>query len=394
MPTGGGKSLCYQIPALCMPGMTLVISPLIALMQDQVENLCKLGIPASYINSSLPWATRNRLLEQVRQRKIKLLYLSPERLVKPAFIHLLDHLDKTGDLSLFAVDEAHCIAEWGHDFRPEYRQIGKLFIRFPRVPRLALTATADLQTRHEILEQLHMVDARVFIRSFDRKNLHYCAVQKMDVLAQIRHFVLMRHKGQSGIIYCPSRRDVEILNAAFQEKKWPCLPYHAGMDARIRERHMQDFLQNKGKIMVATIAFGMGVDKKDIRFVVHHGAPRTLEGYYQETGRAGRDGEHAEVLLLHHPMDVQKRWNRSALLETGARTQTVMDRMKEMENYCSTRVCRTQALMTYFGEAHDGACHRCDNCRPEYRLWAGDMPRMTSSALAHASFGTRYGKKR
>ncbi len=394
MPTGGGKSLCYQIPALCRRGMTLVISPLIALMQDQVGNLRKLGVSASYLNSSLPQMTRNHLLEDIRQRQVKLLYLSPERLVQPAFIHLLDHLDRTGDLSLFAVDEAHCIAEWGHDFRPEYRQLGNLFTRFPHVPRLALTATADHRTRHEILEQLHMVDARVFVRSFDRKNLHYCVTKKTDALSQIQHFILKRHEGESGIIYCQSRRDVEILNSAFQEKKWSCLPYHAGMDTRTREQHMHAFLQNQAKIMVATVAFGMGVDKKDIRFVVHHGIPRTLEGYYQETGRAGRDGRQAETLLLHHPTDMHRRWHLPDTSEASLHSQCFINKMKEMENYCTIRTCRTQALMAYFGEAHDGVCHRCDNCHPEYSLWGGALSRINSSALAHASSETRGGKKR
>jgi ATP-dependent DNA helicase RecQ len=387
MPTGGGKSLCYQIPALLRPGLTLVVSPLIALMQDQVDALRRRGVPAAYLNSTLATHEAQRLHAALLADRLKLLYVSPERLAQPGFLSLLDQLQARRQLSLFAIDEAHCIAEWGHDFRPEYRKLRVLHQRYPSVPRVALTATADPVTRQEILEQLQLRADQQFVASFDRPNLHYCICPKFGPGAQIETFLLERHARDSGIIYCQSRRQVEHTASWLQSRGWPSLPYHAGLEMDLRERHQQRFVQEAGIIMVATVAFGMGVDKPDVRFVIHLDSPRNLEGYYQETGRAGRDGEAAEALLLFHPADLMsQRLRIQQSHRTAERQMADLHKLEALARYCQSEDCRRRALLRYFGEEYGGPCHACDNCNPGYRSWSGPEHRNHAVTFAADRF--------
>ncbi|MDX9995895.1 MAG: RecQ family ATP-dependent DNA helicase, partial [Rhodocyclaceae bacterium] len=294
MPTGGGKSLCYQIPALLRPGIGIVVSPLIALMQDQVDALRQLGVRAAFLNSTLDFDAVVDTERAMRSGELDLLYVAPERLLTERFLALLDRLDEDGKLALFAIDEAHCVSQWGHDFRPEYIQLSVLHERYPAVPRIALTATADALTRREILVRLGLEDARVFVSSFDRPNIRYIVVERDNPRRQLLGF-LANHDGEAGIIYCLSRKKVDETAAWLVDQGIAALPYHAGLDTAMRTRHQQRFLREDGIVMVATIAFGMGIDKPDVRFVAHLDLPKSLEAYYQETGRAGRDGEPAEA---------------------------------------------------------------------------------------------------
>ena len=390
MPTGGGKSLCYQIPGLLRPGVTLVVSPLIALMQDQVQTLRKRGIAAACLNSFQPEGEARDIQHALRSHELKFLYLSPERLVQHPFQSTLKALYERNQVGLFAIDECHCIAEWGHDFRPEYRQLSVLADQYPEVPRIAVTATADAHTRQEIGESLKLNGARCFVSSFDRPNLHYCVTERKAVLPQVEHF-LQRHAGQCGILYCPTRRMVESLAQRLRTSGWPCLHYHAGLSAEHREQAQNQFLQRSGWIMIATIAFGMGIDKPDIRFVIHLASPRSLEGYYQETGRAGRDGQVSEVLLLHHPED------RSFPHDEGTGTgntfhHRVLQKKREgVENFISTQRCRRQGLLDYFGERHEGHCGTCDVCDPAYQRWTGSLERLSTVLFAPSN---RQGSRR
>jgi ATP-dependent DNA helicase RecQ len=393
MPTGGGKSLCYQIPALLRPGLTLVVSPLIALMQDQVAALRRRGVPAAYLNSALAAHEARQLHGAILADRLKLLYVSPERLAQPNFLSLMDQLQARQQLSLFAIDEAHCIAQWGHDFRPEYRELRVLHQRYPGVPRVALTATADPDTRKEILEQLQLRADQQFVASFDRPNLHYCICPKFSPGAQIETFLLERHARASGIIYCQSRRQVEHTALWLQSRGWPVLPYHAGLGMNLRERYQQQFVQETGLIMVATVAFGMGVDKADVRFVIHLDSPRSLEGYYQETGRAGRDGAVAETLLLFHPADlVSLRLRIQQSHRSPERLAADLHRLEALARYCQSEVCRRHNLLHYFGEDHAGHCHACDNCNPDYRSWCG--PEHRNHAITFAADRFTPGTKR
>ena len=299
MPTGGGKSLCYQLPALLRQGTAIVVSPLIALMQDQVEALRQLGVRAAFLNSSLDAGTALSVERDFAAGALDLLYVAPERLLTPRFLSLLDQ----ARIALFAIDEAHCVSQWGHDFRPEYRQLTLLHERWPDVPRIALTATADAPTRREIVERLALEQAREFVSSFDRPNIAYTVVAKQDSKRQLLDFLAAR-RGQSGIVYCLSRRKVEQVAGDLAAKGIDALPYHAGLDAQLRAAHQRRFLREDGIVMVATIAFGMGIDKPDVRFVAHLDLPKSVEGYYQETGRAGRDGEPAEAWLAYGLGDV------------------------------------------------------------------------------------------
>ncbi|QWY74560.1 RecQ family ATP-dependent DNA helicase [Ferrovum myxofaciens] len=381
MPTGGGKSLCYQIPGLLRPGVTLVISPLIALMQDQVQALRKRGVAAACLNSFQAEVEMREVQKGLMAHELKFLYLAPERLVQRHFQSLLKGLYEGRQVALFAIDECHCIAEWGHDFRPEYRQLSVLAEQYPEVPRIAVTATADVHTRQEIGESLTLDGARCFVSSFDRPNLHYCAMERKALMPQVENF-LQRHCGQSGIVYCPTRRMVESLAMRLQIAGWPCLHYHAGLSSALREQAQNQFLQPSGQIMIATIAFGMGIDKPDIRFVIHLAAPRSLEGYYQETGRAGRDGQVSEVLLLHHPEDGLLFCAEEAGTGNSSR-QLVWQRKREgVERFIRTQRCRRQVLLDYFGESHEGHCGTCDVCNSTYLGWSGSFKRLSTVLFA------------
>ncbi|MDH4215945.1 MAG: RecQ family ATP-dependent DNA helicase, partial [Gallionella sp.] len=304
MPTGGGKSLCYQIPALLRAGVGIVVSPLIALMQDQVDALRQLGVQAAFLNSSLDAGEAREVSQQLQRGELKLLYVAPERLMTDSFLNLLERLQQDNGIALFAIDEAHCVSQWGHDFRPEYRALTVLHERFPNVPRIALTATADAPTRREIVERLSLEQAEQFVSSFDRPNIRYRVTQKNNARQQLQAFLESEHPNDAGIVYCLSRKKVEETAAWLKESGWDALPYHAGLDAATRSVNQKRFLREEGVIMVATVAFGMGIDKPNVRFVAHLDLPKSMEGYYQETGRAGRDGLPANAWMAYGLGDV------------------------------------------------------------------------------------------
>ncbi|MCJ0825467.1 DNA helicase RecQ [Luteimonas sp. 50] len=358
MPTGGGKSLCYQLPALLREGTTIVVSPLIALMQDQVEALKQLGVRAAFLNSTQDAGEAATIERQLLEGGLDLLYVAPERLLAPRFLSLLER----ARIALFAIDEAHCVSQWGHDFRREYRELTLLHERWPQVPRIALTATADAPTRREIVERLALEDARQFVSSFDRPNIRYAVVAKHDARRQLLAF-LDGHRGDSGIVYCLSRRKVEAIAEHLASRGITALPYHAGLDATVRAANQRRFLREDGVVMVATIAFGMGIDKPDVRFVAHLDLPKSPEGYYQETGRAGRDGEAADAWLAYGLGDavlLQKMIEDSDAGEDRKRLER--RKLDALIGYCESTGCRRQTLLAYFGEAHPGACGNCDNC--------------------------------
>ncbi|MFN3752236.1 MAG: DNA helicase RecQ [Thiobacillus sp.] len=366
MPTGGGKSLCYQIPALLRPGCAVVVSPLIALMQDQVAALKELGIAAAFLNSSLDGATALRVERDFAEGRLKLLYVAPERLLTPRFQALLDG----ARVSLFAIDEAHCVSQWGHDFRPEYLGLSTLHERFPEVPRIALTATADAATRAEILARLDLREARVFVSSFDRPNIRYRIVEKTDPRGQLLDF-LAGHRGEAGIVYCSTRKKVEETAEALKKAGLTALAYHGGMDNATRARHQERFLRDDGVVMVATIAFGMGIDKPDVRFVAHLDLPRSVEGYYQETGRAGRDGAPAEAWMAWGLQDVvtQRRFIDEAESD-DAYKRIGHAKLDALVGLAEAASCRRVALLSYFGEASQ-PCGNCDVCLDPPTLWDG-----------------------
>ena len=389
MPTGGGKSLCYQIPALLRPGCGIIVSPLIALMQDQVDALLQLGVRAAFLNSSQDFdsalATEKRLLNG----ELDLLYIAPERLLSERFLSLLDRLNRDAGIALFAIDEAHCVSQWGHDFRPEYIQLSALHERFPNIPRIALTATADELTRSEIRQRLGLNDARVFISSFDRPNIRYTIVERDNPRRQLLDF-LADHRDEAGIIYCLSRKKVDDTAAWLEQQGIHALPYHAGMDSQQRRQHQQRFVREDGVVMVATIAFGMGIDKPDVRFVAHLDLPKSLEAYYQETGRAGRDGEPAEAWMTYGLNDVVIHRNRieeSAAPEEQKRIER--QKLDAMLAYCEAAGCRRTVLLHYFGE-DTNTCHNCDTCLSPPQLWDGTVAaqKLLSAALRS---GQRFG---
>jgi len=387
MPTGGGKSLCYQLPALLREGCALVVSPLIALMQDQVEALRQLGVRAAYLNSTLDANEAAEVERQLLSGELDLLYVAPERLLTNRFLSLLDR----ARIALFAIDEAHCVSQWGHDFRPEYRQLTVLHERWPDIPRIALTATADAPTRREIAERLALDDARQFVSSFDRPNLRYRIVHKDGGgVRQLLDF-LDAHRGESGIIYAFSRKRVETVAEQLQAAGINALPYHAGMDASLRAQNQRRFLQQDGIVMVATIAFGMGIDKPDVRFVAHVDLPKSIEGYYQETGRAGRDGEAAEVWLSYGLGDVV---NLRQLIQQGEageeRKRLELRKLDALLGYCESTQCRRQSLLGWFGEAHGGACGNCDNCLEPPRSWDGTVAARKALSCVYRT-GQRFG---
>ena len=359
MPTGGGKSLCYQIPALLRGGAAVVVSPLIALMQDQVEALRQFGVAAAFLNSSLDGRAQFEVERDFAAGKLKLLYVAPERLLTERCLELI----AKANVSLFAIDEAHCVSQWGHDFRPEYRQLTILHERFPNIPRIASTATADAPTRREIVERLNLFEARQFVSSFDRKNILYRVVEKDNAKRQLKDF-LSAHKDESGIVYCLSRRKVEETASWLSEQGVDALPYHAGMDAARRAHNQQRFLREDGVVMCATIAFGMGIDKPDVRFVAHLDLPKSLEGYYQETGRAGRDGLPAEAWMCYGLGDVVTLAQLIAQSESGEERKRIeRAKLDALLGYAEIATCRRRHLLAYFGEAHEGQCGYCDNCR-------------------------------
>jgi len=368
MPTGGGKSLCFQIPALVRPGLGIVVSPLIALMKDQVDALRQAGVRAAYLNSTLTGTEAAEVERDMRQGALDLVYVAPERLVTGRCLDLLARCR----LALFAIDEAHCVSQWGHDFRPEYLQLSVLHERFPDVPRIALTATADGPTRSDILARLKLEQARVFASGFDRPNIRYRIVAKADAKAQLLQFLSAEHAGDAGIVYCLSRRRVEEVATWLCERGRIALPYHAGLDAQTRERNQERFLREEGVIMVATVAFGMGIDKPNVRFVAHLDAPKSLEAYYQETGRAGRDGLAADAWMTYGMPDVTALL---ALLDAGAldERQRRIERHKlhALLGFCETATCRRQVLLGYFGEREHPPCGNCDNCLRPARVWDG-----------------------
>jgi ATP-dependent DNA helicase RecQ len=370
MPTGGGKSLCYQLPALLRPGCAVVVSPLIALMQDQVDALLQAGVKAAFLNSSQDYATASATEGRLLRGELDLLYVAPERLLTERFLGLMDRLAENRRIALFAIDEAHCVSQWGHDFRPEYLQLSILHERYPQVPRIALTATADALTRAEIVRRLGLDAPRIFVASFDRPNIRYTVVERDNPRKQLLAFLADR-RGEAGIVYCLSRKKVEETAAWMQTQGIAALPYHAGLDADTRRRHQQRFVREDGVVMVATIAFGMGIDKPDVRFVAHLDLPKSLEAYYQETGRAGRDGEPAEAWMTYGLNDVvihRQRIDESAAPIEQKRIER--QKLDAMLAYCEAAGCRRTMLLNYFGEEHR-ACGNCDTCLNPPQLWDG-----------------------
>ena len=358
MPTGGGKSLCYQLPALCLDGLTLVVSPLIALMKDQVDALRANGIPAAYVNSSLPASEIGSIHTAALMGRIKILYIAPERLTVPGFVSFLDSVS----VSLIAIDEAHCISEWGHDFRPDYRNLKALRARFPDVPCIALTATATERVREDIVTQLEIPDGKTFLSSFNRKNLTYTVLPKSDRFGELLK-LLSKHKGESAIIYCFSRKGTEELVADLADEGLNALPYHAGLDPRIRRTNQERFIRDETPIIVATIAFGMGIDKPDGRLIVHYDMPKSVEGYYQETGRAGRDGLPSDCVLFYSPGDRSKQEYWIGQMEDEEEQDRARRKLDGMVEYSELTRCRRAYLLRYFGEEFDEQnCGGCDFC--------------------------------
>jgi ATP-dependent DNA helicase RecQ len=367
MPTGGGKSLCYQIPAMLLPGLTIVVSPLISLMKDQVDALLTYGVNAAYINSSLSSQDMLEVYRGMQDKKYKLIYVAPERLMQLDFIHRLQGLA----ISLIAVDEAHCVSHWGHDFRKDYRLLGQLKATFPCIPIMGLTATADLATRADITQQLQLQQPFIFKGSFDRPNIRYNQVTKYKATDQAIAFV--KQQDGSGIIYCNSRRKVDDLSIALSKHGVNCAGYHAGLESEIRDKIQRDFIQDKIDIIVATVAFGMGIDKSNVRFVVHFDLPRSIESYYQEIGRAGRDGMPAEALLLFDEKDVARIRQWIATGENPQRNSVELQKFAAMEAFGEAQTCRRQILLNYFAEYSAGHCGNCDICLDPPKAFDGTV---------------------
>ena len=387
MPTGGGKSLCYQIPALLRPGIGVVISPLIALMEDQVDALRQLGVRASYLNSSLTPEAQREVLGWVRNGEIDLLYVAPERLNQEFTLQVLSSVE----VALFAIDEAHCVSQWGHDFRSDYLSLSLLQDRFPQVPRIALTATADSNTRSEIARRLGLEDAKHFVSGFDRPNIQYRITQKQNPRQQMLRFLRHEHENDAGIVYCLSRKKVDDTAAWLQQQGFDAVPYHAGLSAEQRQRHQQRFLREDGVIVVATIAFGMGIDKPDVRFIVHLDLPRSLEAYYQETGRAGRDGEPATAWMVYGLQDVimlRQMMDSSQGNEQFKRIERA--KLDAMLGLCEITTCRRQAMLRYFGEETGPFCGNCDSCLSPAPTWDGTQAAQKALSCVYRT-GQRFG---
>ena len=386
MPTGGGKSLCYQIPALLRDGTAIVVSPLIALMQDQVEALRQLGVSAAFLNSSLDAPAQHDVERRFLGGGLKLLYVAPERLLTGRFLDLLER----ARVSLFAIDEAHCVSQWGHDFRPEYRELTVLHERFPDTPRIALTATADAPTRREIIERLALGHARQFISSFDRPNIRYRVAQRDQPRAQLKA-LLAGHRGESGIVYCLSRRKTEDTAAWLVEQGIEALPYHAGLDAVTRTANQQRFLREDGIVVCATIAFGMGIDKPDVRFVAHMDLPKSLEGYYQETGRAGRDGLPADAWMIYGLSDLVTLAQFIQQSDADeARKRLERAKLDALLAFAESTRCRRQQLLAYFGETLERPCGNCDNCLDPPATWDATEAAQKALSCVYRT-GQRFG---
>jgi len=386
MPTGGGKSLCYQVPSLLRDGTGIVISPLIALMQDQVEALRQLGVRAEYLNSTLDAETAARVERELAAGELELLYVAPERLLTGRFLSLLAR----SRIALFAIDEAHCVSQWGHDFRPEYRQLTVLHERLPDVPRIALTATADPPTQREIAERLDLTTAQHFVSSFDRPNIRYTVVQKDNAKRQLLDF-LRGHRDEAGIVYCMSRRKVEETAEFLCREGMNALPYHAGLPAEVRAANQRRFLREDGIVMCATIAFGMGIDKPDVRFVAHTDLPKSMEGYYQETGRAGRDSEPAEAWLCYGLGDVVLLKQMIEQSEAGEERKALeRSKLDHLLGYCESMQCRRQVLLAGFGETYPQPCGNCDNCLQPPDAWDASVAAQKALSCVYRS-GQRFG---
>jgi ATP-dependent DNA helicase RecQ len=389
MPTGSGKSLCYQIPALCRPGVGIIVSPLIALMQNQVDALQQLGIRAAAINSSMAASHVAQTKNSIRNGEIDLVYVAPERLLMDDFLELLD----ASPVALFAIDEAHCVSQWGHDFRPHYKQLSVLAERFPAIPRIALTATADTPTRKDIIDCLQLADGRSFIAGFDRPNIHYSIVVKNSARQQILKFIRENHEKDSGIVYCLSRNTTDEMAAWLCEQGFNALPYHAGLPADTRTRHQGKFLKEDAVIMVATIAFGMGIDKPDVRFVAHMNIPKNIEAYYQETGRAGRDGLPANALMVYGMED-------AAMQRNFIESSTAPELQKRIEHQklnallglCEAACCRRQVILEYFGDSC-APCNNCDTCQVPPETFDGTVAAQKALSCVYRTdqrFGVAY----
>jgi len=386
MPTGGGKSLCYQLPALLRPGVAIVVSPLIALMQDQVAALTQLGIRAAFLNSTLDAVAAREVERELAAGELDLLYVAPERLTTPRCLALLDR----ASLALFAIDEAHCVSQWGHDFRPEYLQLSVLHERYPDVPRIVLTATADPQTRVEIIDRLSLGDARVFVSSFDRPNIRYTIADKRDARAQLLDFIRAGHAGHAGIVYCLSRRRVDETAGWLQTQGVSALAYHAGLDAATRAERQARFQREDGMVMVATIAFGMGIDKPDVRFVAHLDLPKSIEGYYQETGRAGRDGRPADAWMVYGLGDVVQQRRMIEMSDAGDEHKRIASaKLEALLGLCETAQCRRVRLLAYFGETI-APCGNCDTCLEPPVTWDATLAAQQALSAIYRT-GQRFG---
>ena len=387
MPTGGGKSLCYQIPALVREGVGIVISPLIALMQDQVSALRELGVRAGFLNSSLSAQEAWQIELALERGELDLLYVAPERLIQPRTLELFHQIK----ISLFAIDEAHCVSQWGHDFRSDYLKLELLHREFPNVPRIALTATADIRTRDEIILRLQLQNAQQFISGFDRPNIQYRITQKNNPKIQLMRFLREEQAGNSGIVYCLSRNKVDQIAEWLSQEKFTALPYHAGLSQQVRQKNQERFLREDNIIMVATIAFGMGIDKPDVRFVAHLDLPKSIEAYYQETGRAGRDGESATGLLLYGLEDVVKLRQMMAQSEGSEEfKRNEQQRLNAMLGLCEITSCRRQSLLRYFGEHLAQACGNCDCCLNPPETWDATQAVQMALSCVYRT-GQRFG---
>jgi len=387
MPTGSGKSICYQIPSIIRNGVGLIVSPLIALMQNQVEALRQNGVRAAFLNSSLSHDESGQIELQVLDGQVEILYVAPERLFTERFQNFLDKIP----VALFAIDEAHCVSQWGHDFRPEYLRLVEVTARFPAVPRIALTATADAVTRKDIIDKLDLSAALPFVSSFDRPNISYQVKLKVNGKKQLLEFIQNDHFSEAGIVYARTRKRTDETAQWLQEKGVNALPYHAGMDAQIRQHHQQRFLREDDIVIVATIAFGMGIDKPDVRFVAHLDLPSSMEAYYQETGRAGRNGQPADAWMVYSLGDVVAM---RRLLETSdgdaAFKQIQQQKLGALLGFCESAACRRQLLLGYFGEAYPWACGNCDTCRQEIETWDGSLAAQKALSCVYRT-GQRFG---